>query len=92
MARYKDGAWAGIPDQSRAALAEENFVLRSHLANLGWTEEMMTSTNLAAPAPSAEEAAAEQQQQQLRQVGAARTCAAACLQGQQVSVWTLSDC
>ncbi|KAK9857633.1 hypothetical protein WJX84_002208 [Apatococcus fuscideae] len=67
VARYKDGAWGGIPDQSRAALAEENFVLRSHLANLGWTEEMMTSTNLAAPAPSAEEPAAEQQQQQLRQ-------------------------
>lgn len=44
VAEYKDGAWGGIAGPSRAALAEENEVLRSHLANLGWTQKMMETT------------------------------------------------
>ena len=46
VAEYKDGAWGGITGPSRAALAEENEVLRSHLANLGWSQEMMHTTNV----------------------------------------------
>ncbi|KAK9817483.1 hypothetical protein WJX74_002018 [Apatococcus lobatus] len=46
VAGYRDGAWGGIASPSRAALAEENEVLRSHLANLGWSHEMMETTNV----------------------------------------------
>ena len=39
--------------RSRAALAEENEILRTHLANLGWDESMLQSTQVRTPAAEA---------------------------------------
>ena len=46
VAEYKDGVWDGLPPKSRASLAAENDILRAHLINLGWTEDMLLSTQV----------------------------------------------